>query len=184
MKTFLIIIVFFFILVTGFILTFKIKNAMRQREKKKNADRKLAIQPDISFYLKKSVPPESDPSQLVIKNIGKGKAVNIVIKDFHHPEEKDWCFKFSATDELDPGMEAIIDAQFFVGEYKASNSADQLWMFDPDHDHDFATIIKISYKDIDENVHSQTITIGENKKSQKINKLKLIKEAMSNPKIS
>lgn len=179
MNTILVIFGFFFILATGLILAFKIKNRLRQRAKKKNAARKLAIQPEILFYLKKSVSTELETSKLVVKNRGSGKAKNIIVKDFHHPDEKDWCFRFSEINELDPDMEADVDAEFYVGDYKASNTADQLWMFDPDHDHDFAAIIKLSYEDIDNTPYSQTITIGENKQRQKINKLALIKDIMS-----
>jgi len=88
--------------------------------------------------------------------------LNISIKDFHHPEEKNWIFKFEKIRALDPGDVKAVDFKFIVAAIEASNKFDQLWMFDPVHDHDFASEVFLSYCDIDGNRHEKTITIGEN----------------------
>jgi len=139
--------------------------------------RKLAIEPSLTFYLKSGGSSDKEDRIICLQNTGRGRALNVTIKDFHHPDEKDWTFKFEKTLTLEPGEETEIDFKFIVGDYKASNKFEQLWMFDPAHDHDFASNIVLSYFDIDGNGYNNTITIGEDKKP-KVNRSKLIHTVM------
>mgnify|MGYP006995571264 CR=1 FL=1 len=86
--------------------------------------------------------------------------MDISIIDFHHPEEKDWHFKFQNIAKLDPDEEIKVDYEFLVGEQHASNKYDQLWMFDPEHDHDFVAEVVICFSDIEGNSYSQTNLLG------------------------
>lgn len=143
----------------------------------KQKARKSAIEPALSFYLKIGDPSNKEEQKICLQNTGCGRALNISIKDFHHPDEKDWTFKFEKPLSLEPGEETEIDFKFIVGDYEASNKFEQLWMFDPAHDHDFASNIILSYFDIDGNRYNQTITIGENKKP-KVSRSELIQTVM------
>ncbi len=159
----------------------RIRTVLRlQIEKKKEAHR-ISIKPSVAFYLKNPESIDYNKNEIYIKNTGQGKAVNISISDFYHPDEKDWHFKFQEINLLDPGDERVVDFDFIVGVHKASNKTDQLWVFDPNHDHDFAAIVVISYCDIEENSYNQTITIGEENKKQSSRKrhLQQIQIAMS-----
>jgi len=143
---------------------------------KRNA-RKFAIEPSLTFYLKSGDSSNKEDRRICIQNTGRGRALNVSIKDFHHPDEKDWTFKFEKTLTLEPNEEKKIDFKFIVGDYEASNKFEQLWMFDPAHDHDFASNIVLSCFDIDGNRYNKTITIGENKKP-KVSRSKLIHTVM------
>ncbi len=159
--------------VAAAVIIAKIQAALKLQKNKKREARKHSIKPSVSFYLKKD--------KIYLKNSGLGRAINISISDFYHPEEKEWRFKFQGINLLDPGEEKAIEFNFLVSTYEASNKTDQLWIFDPDHDHDFAARVIISYCDIDKNSFKQTIIIGEEKKKQnsKIRNLQLIQKAMS-----
>ncbi len=156
----------------------KVRTKLHIRAAKKRAARKSAIEPSVTFYLKKGEPLNQEDRKICIKNTGQFRAINISIKDFHHPEEKNWVFKFEKIPALDPGEEKTVDFKFIVAEIEASNRFDQLWMFDPAHDHDFAAKVILSYHDIDGNRIEKTITIGKNKKS-KISRQKLIQTMLS-----
>lgn len=143
----------------------------------KRKTRKLAIEPSLIFYLKSGDSSNKQDRRICLQNTGRGRAFNVSIKDFHHPDEKDWTFKFEKTLTLEPSEETEIDFKFIVGDYKTSNKFEQLWMFDPAHDHDFASNIVLSYFDIDGNRYNKTITIGENKKP-KVSRSKLIQTVM------
>jgi hypothetical protein len=145
--------------------------------------RKQAIQPCLTFYLKKPTPSDSFSPAPCIANTGHGKAVHIAIHDFYSPEEKQWRFTFHKIDTLEPGEEIVVDFDFYAGKFRAANKQEQLWMFDPDHDHDFAAAIMIDYQDIDQNLHTQTIVIGEENKNQTLRKQRLwmIRNAMTPP---
>lgn len=167
--------------VAAVILITRVRAALKLRVQKKQAARRRSIEPSISFYLKKSESLNLNKNEMCVKNTGCGKAINVSISDFYHPEEKDWHFKFQGISMVDPNEEKAVDFDFIVDTYKASNKTDQLWMFDPEHDHDFAARIDISYCDIDENVFKRTITIGEDNKNQssRMQRLQLIQKAMS-----
>lgn len=159
----------------------RIRTALRLRTEKKQEAHRISINPSVTFYLKKPDSIDTNKNEICIKNTGRGKAVNIAINDFYHPDEKDWYFKFQGISLLDPGEEKTVCFDFFVGAHKASNKIDQLWVFDPNHDHDFVAIVVISYCDIEENSYNQTITIGEENKKQSSRKrhLQQIQIAMS-----
>ncbi|MCP3873551.1 MAG: hypothetical protein GY699_10415 [Desulfobacteraceae bacterium] len=167
--------------VAGTVIIIRLRAALRKRSQKKQKAHRRSIKPSISFYLKKPESMIPNKHEICTKNIGRGAAVDVAIDDFYCPEEKDWHFKFQGISLLDLGEEKVVDFDFYVSTYKAANKTDQLWMFDPDHDHDFAAKIVLSYYDIEKNAYSQTITIGENKrnKSKRLQRLKLIQKAMS-----
>lgn len=172
-----------FIIATACIisLSFIIKRARTKLEflaSQKRDARKSSIKPDLAFYLKISGSQNYEDSMLLIRNTGRGRAIDISIDDFHHPQEKDWRFKFREISTLDRDSEISVDFNFFAGIYKASNKFEQLWMFDPDHDHDFASTITLSYFDIDKNRYEKTITIGEDKAPKK-SRSKLIQNMLS-----
>ncbi len=176
-----------FIIIIGVIavciIITKTRTALRLKAEEKQEVHRISIKPSVSFYLRK-YESVSIGNEICIKNTSKGKAVNISIQDFHHPDEKDWCFKFQEINLLDPGEEKVIDFDFFAGVHKASNKIDQLWVFDPDHDHDFAATVDITYCDIKENSYNQTITIGQENKKQSSRKrhLQQIQIAMAQTK--
>jgi hypothetical protein len=160
------------------IIITKIRAALRLRAEKKKEVHRLSIKPSVSFYLKKTESINTI-NEICIKNTGNGKALNISISDFYNPDEKDWYFKFQEISLLDPGEEKTVDYDFFVGTHKAVNKTDQVWMFDPEHDHDFAAQVIISHWDIEENPYKQTISIGEENKSSRKRHLQQIQIAMS-----
>ncbi|MCP3899574.1 MAG: hypothetical protein GY707_07670 [Desulfobacteraceae bacterium] len=170
------------VITVGIIIT-KTRTALRLKAEEKQEAHRISIKPSVSFYLKKHESVSTN-NEMCIKNTSKGKAVNISIQDFHHPDEKDWCFKFQKINLLDPEEEKVIDFDFFAGAHKAANKTDQLWVFDPDHDHDFASKVVISYFDIEENAYNQTITIGQENKKQSSRKrhLQQIQIAMAQAK--
>ena len=169
------------VIAMGAILTIKVRAVFKVNAQEKRKAHQQAIKPSLSFFLKKSESMNADKSEIRILNTGKGPAIDIQIDDVYYPEEKNWFFKFQRIDLLDRGTEKSVEFDFFVGSYKASNKTDQMWMFDPDHDHDFAVQIVLSYYDIERNAYSQTITIGENKKNtkKKLQRLQLIQKAIS-----
>jgi hypothetical protein len=171
-KLILILISIFGVIAVAVIIS-KFRTALKLRTEKNLEARRQSIKPSLSFYLKKPESLNPNKKEICIKNTGLGKAENISINDFYHPEEKDWCFKFQKISQLDPDEEKTVDFDFIVRDYKASNKNDQLWMFDPEHGHDFAARIIISYCDIEKNAYDQTITIGEENKKQNSKKLQL-----------
>ena len=142
------------------IIIYKGWAAIKQRARKRKEVHRLSIEPSLSFYVNGSISPTSSETRICIKNIGPGKAMDISIIDFHHPEEKDWHFKFQNIAKLDPDEEIKVDYEFLVGEQHASNKYDQLWMFDPEHDHDFVAEVVICFSDIEGNSYSQTNLLG------------------------
>ncbi len=143
------------------ILSFKAWVVIKKQTKKRREAYRTSIEPSLSFYIDKNSSFEPVESKIFLKNIGNGKATDIEIKDFHHPKEKAWCFNFQKISSLNTEEEIEIDYTFFVGEQKAFNKHDQLWMFDPDHDHDFVAEIVINFSDIDDNNYRQTNRIGD-----------------------
>ncbi len=172
------------VVVVTVVIIIRVRAGLKLQAEKKKENHRRAIKPSVDFYLKKPDALSSSKNEICIKNTGHGKAINISISDFYHPEKKDWRFKFNEISQLDPGEEKAVDFIFFVGDYKASNKTDQLWMLDPDHSHDFAARIVISYCDIEKKAYNQTITIGEDKKTQdtKMNRLQLIQKVMAQQK--
>lgn len=134
--------------------------AIQQRAWKQVEVHRLLIEPSLTFYVKELNPSTASEKRVYIKNIGKGKAIDIMINDFYHPKEKDWHFIFQKLALIDPGEEIKIDYNFFVGEQKAFNKYDLLWMFDLEHDHDFVAKVVICFSDIEGNRYSQTNIIG------------------------
>lgn len=157
----------------------QIKKAAYATEQKRI--RKQSIKPSLSICLKKQTCASPGHSTLCIENNGLGRAADIIIHDFYNPEEKDWHFKFNEMGQLDPGEEKTVDFDFYAGGYRAANKHEQLWMFDPDHEHDFAAHIKIDYRDIDGHDYTQTIIIGRENENQTLRKKRLwmIRNAMS-----
>ncbi len=156
MSTLLYILIGIVLTVLALIILFKCYVTIKRFNKKRAETHRLSIQPSLSFYISKN---ESDPC-LVLKNTGLGKAINIHMNDFFHPKEKAWQFIFQDIDSLDPDKEKKIEYTFFVGEQKAFNKSDLLWMFDPEHDHDFTAEINIQFSDIEKNTYRQKIAIG------------------------
>ncbi len=167
-------------IVIGIIFT-KLKTTIRQRTQRKQELRRQAIKPQVTLYLEKDDSQETEKAILFMESTGVETAMGISIHDFHNPEENQWHFRFKKTDQLEPGEKKAIEFDFYVGEYKAANKTEQLWMFDPDHDHDFAAQILIDFFDIDGNAYSNTIVIGENDKNQSARKRRqqVIQAAMS-----
>ncbi len=159
--------------VTAAVIIAKVLSALRLRTEKNKEAHKISIKPSVSFYLKNFESIDTNQDEIYVKNTGQGKAVNISIKDFYHPDEKNWCFKFQRVSLLDPGEEKAVDFDFIVGAHKAANKTDQLWVFDTNHDHDFAAQIAISYCDIEKNVYNKNITIGKENKKQSSRKRRL-----------
>lgn len=180
-------ILFFLLIVTilliiASVMIFKKRQAVLKRKAREKHDAHLsAIKPNLSFYLGITETSGSKPNCLCVENIGRGDACGIAIHDFYHPDEKEWRFTFKGIDRLAPGETAIVDFSFLVGEIAADNILDQLWMFDPDHDHDFAARIVIDFFDAEQNPYSQTFVIGEAKKKKQTRKhqLQIIRQAMS-----
>ncbi len=181
MNLFAIIILCIVLTIVVGIIFKKTKTAMQQRSEEQRKFRQRSIEPSITFYLEKSDPKRPENGSLHIENTGAGTATGLTIQDFHNPEENQWHFRFKTIGQLEPGEKKTIEFDFYVGEYKAANKTEQLWMFDPDHDHDFAAQIVIDFFDIDGNAYSNTIVIGENDKSQSTRKRrqKQIQAAMS-----
>ncbi len=161
------------------LLSFKAWAAIKKQIKKQKETHRLSIEPSISFYIEGEPPSEPAKYNIFLKNIGNGIASNIEIKDFHHPKEKAWCFNFQKIPSLKPDEKTKLDYTFYVGEQKAFNKHDQLWMFDPDHDHDFIAEIVINFSDIDGNNYRQTNHIGGNE--SKLDKPRLQKEPKASP---
>lgn len=169
------------VIIAGLIIYQKIKFKLKLKAKQKQKARIAAIKPEILFYLKEQNTQGKGSVEIALKNSGFGPALDIEIEDFHHPEEKDWHFKFQNIDRLDPGQESSVEFEFYVGEYKAANKTEQLWMFDPDHDHDFAARLTVSFTDMDHHHYKTVIIIGEDKKdsSKKVGRYQLIQDIMA-----
>ena len=147
------------IAIVAAIIIKKFWTAIKQRARKKRKVHREQIAPSLSFFAKEPL-PNSEEKGAYIKNVGLGRANNIIIEDFHHPKEKDWHFKFQKIAALDPGEEIKVDYDFLVGKQKAFNKYDLLWIFDPEHDHDFIAEIVINFSDIEGNTYNQIIKIG------------------------
>ncbi len=132
--------------------------ALKRQARRKIEQHRLSIEPSLSFSIKEKGSSKPD---VCVKNIGKGTALKVEIQDFHHPLEKNWHFKFQKIERLDSGQEAIVEFDFLVCDQKANNKTDLLWMFDPDHDHDFVAKLVLCFSDIEENSYRQTNRIGE-----------------------
>ena len=184
MSLFILILIGFSAAVAVVVIGARVYRVRRARLDAKPKTRRHVNKPSVSFYLKKPGASTPNKKEICLKNTGRGKAIDISIGDFYHPDEKNWRFKFQEISLLDPGEEKAVDFNFFAGAWEASNKTDQLWMFDPDHDHDFAARIVVSYCDVEKNAYEEVITIGEKKKKPhaKIRQLQMIQEAMSREK--
>lgn len=142
----------FIALIIGILLFFKLKWTVYQWNQDRKKRRLNAVQPSILFSV--------ESKSICLENTGKGPALDIQIKDFHHPDETAWYFKFSSVDSLAPGRSVFVDFDFFVDDLKAANKTDLLWMFDPDHDHEFTARIEIEFQDSENRAYIQTHQIG------------------------
>lgn len=149
---------------TGFCLAvfvfFRVKRFLRDLSRKKAEARRTAILPFLEFSLTSFDKQGESKNGLSLKNSGSGRAMDIQIKDFHHPDETAWHFQFEVGETLEPGHELPVNFEFYVGDQKASNKADLLWMFDSEHDHDFIAEIDIRFVDIDQYRYRQITRIG------------------------
>ncbi len=145
------------------VVIYKVWTAIKHRTKKQLETHRLSIEPSLSFSVIRYPSAKTEDATIYIKNIGQGKAVDIVVNDFRHPKEKDWCFKFKKIVSLDPGEEKKVDFDFLVGEQKAFNKHDQLWMFDIGHDHEFVAHVVIYFSDSENYTYSQKNILGKGK---------------------
>jgi len=141
-------------------LVYKLWSFIKRRVKEKQQAHRLSIQPILKFYANQSTMMMPGESGAYLANIGNGTAMDITIKDFHHPKEKDWHFIFQKFDSLEPGQDLPVNFDFLVADKKASNKNDMLWMFDPEHDHDFMAQVMISFVDVEGNRYRQTNQMG------------------------
>ena len=90
-------------------LVYKLWSFIKRRVKEKQQAHRLSIQPILKFYANQSTMMMPGESGAYLANIGNGTAMDITIKDFHHPKEKDWHFIFQKFDSLEPGQDLPVN---------------------------------------------------------------------------